>query len=213
MECFVETNWHTGLYVTGTLCMCCIAGTAATFVKLGRAQINDASGAGTMLFSRRLSHSVTQSQDGAGELPLKVGFCKQVSGICERLMKQVGIVFLVLGYFIYPASNAIFFQTFNCQYIDSVSYLRNDLSIECSDPAHKTATNFALFMVVVFSVGLPLLYLHILLPHRQGFLAASGRCQANLNSVRTLRFFYMDYKVIIPQMYTVGVFLDLSVLR
>jgi hypothetical protein len=100
-------------------------------------------------------------------------------------------VLLVLGYFIYPGANAIFFQTFNCQSIDGKRYLRNDLSIDCSDPAHQSASILAVFMVLIFSIGLPLLYLLLLIPHRKGFVAQSGRSQAGLEDVRNLRFFFM----------------------
>ena len=85
-------------------------------------------------------------------------------GMCARMSKRVSEVLRVLGYFIYPGANAVFFQTLNCQEIDGVSYLRNDLSIDCSLPAHKSATYLAVFMVLVFSVGLPLLYLKLLIP-------------------------------------------------
>jgi hypothetical protein len=115
-------------------------------------------------------------------------------GICSRVVKRVSTAFLVLGYFIYPGANAVFFQTFNCQKIDSVSYLRNDLSIDCSLPAHKSASKLAVFMVFIFSIGLPLLYLKLLIPHRKGFVAQSGRSQAGLDDVQALHFFYMDYK-------------------
>jgi hypothetical protein len=112
----------------------------------------------------------------------------------KAALQQLNLALLMLGYFIYPAANAVFFQTFNCQQIDSESYLRNDLSIDCSLPAHKSASYLAAFMIVVFSVGLPLLYLSLLIPHRKGFVAESGRSQAGLEDVRSLAFFYMDYK-------------------
>jgi hypothetical protein len=90
-------------------------------------------------------------------------------------------------------ANAIFFQTFNCQSIDGKKYLRKDLSIDCSDPAHQFASILAVFMVAIFSVGLPMLYLSllILIPHRKGFVDHSGRSQARLEDVRDLRFFFM----------------------
>jgi hypothetical protein len=46
-------------------------------------------------------------------------------------------------------------------------------------------------MVAIFSVGLPMLYLSLLIPHRKGFVAHSGRSQAGLEDVRDLRFFFM----------------------
>jgi len=112
----------------------------------------------------------------------------------HTLLQKFSLVCVVLGYFIYPGANTVFFQTFNCVQIDSVSYLQNDLSIQCDDPSHRTASNVAGLMVVIFSVGLPLTYLLLLLPHRNGFAAQSGRSQIALEQVHMLRFFYLDYK-------------------
>ena len=86
------------------------------------------------------------------------------------------------------------FQTFNCQSIDSIMYLRNDLSINCADSAHQTATVFALLLVATFSVGLPIIYLGLLVPHRSGFAALSGRAVTALDNVHHLQFFYSDYR-------------------
>jgi hypothetical protein len=104
----------------------------------------------------------------------------------------------VLGYFIYASANTIFFQTFNCQRIDSTSFLRNDLSIDCSSDAHKSASMFAGFMVLIFSFGLPVLFFGLLFPHRKGFGGLSGRSQVALSDINLLRFFYADFK---PQYY------------
>jgi hypothetical protein len=110
--------------------------------------------------------------------------------IVSQWFKRLGNVLLVLGYFIYAAASTIFFQTFNCQQIDSKTFLRNDLSIDCSDPAHKSATAFAAIMVILFSVGLPVIYLMLLFPHRKGFAGQSGRSTVALADVQMLRFFY-----------------------
>jgi hypothetical protein len=119
---------------------------------------------------------------------------KPVRGIIARWVERVGNILLVLGYFIYAAANTIFFQTFNCLKVDSTSFLRNDLSIDCSDPTHKSATTVAALMVILFSIGLPVMYLLLLFPHRKGFAGQSGRSQVALSDVKILRFFYLDYK-------------------
>ena len=69
-----------------------------------------------------------------------------------------------------------------------------DFSINCSDSVHQSAAAFATFMVLAFSAGLPLLYLMLLIPHRNGCASLSGRSQAALADIQMLRFFYMDYK-------------------
>jgi hypothetical protein len=120
-ECFMETNWHTRVYIMGVVCVCCMIGTVMTIKPCG-------------LPSQRT---------------------RNVEFIVWSL-KRVGNALLMLGYFVYASATTIFFQTFNCQQIDSSRYLRNDLSVDCSDAAHETATAFATLMVLGFSVGLPL---------------------------------------------------------
>jgi hypothetical protein len=190
MECYVETNWHTNVQVTAAICIVCLVGTAVTFFRRGathHAKSEKTRPPATATASRRLSSAVISTGRSVMH--------EENPGICSRAAKHVSVVLLVLGYCIYPGANAVFFQTFNCQSIDGKRYLRNDLSIDCSDPAHQSAVVLAVLMVVLFSVGLPLLYLSLLVPHRKGFVAESGRSQAALEDVRSLRFFYMDYKV------------------
>jgi hypothetical protein len=188
LECFVDNiNWHTNVQLTATICSFCLVGTAAAFIKPGdaiqQAKKTENADRTPPARPRHKLGSVRSSATKQGK-----------PGICARVSKRVSEVLLVLGYLIYPGANAVFFQTLNCQTIDEVSYLRNDFSIDCSLPAHKSATYLAVSMVLVFSIGLPLLYLKLLYPHRFGFAAQSGRSAAGLEDVRALRFFYIDYK-------------------
>jgi hypothetical protein len=125
----------------GIVCFSCLIGTASVF-QFGTASI-----------------AIIRSQHE----------CKQPadrSSVVARIKKDVAAVLIVLGYCIYPlgtasmyciypTANTVFFQTFNCQNIDSTRFLRNDLSIGCSQPAHQTATVFAALMVLLFSVAFP----------------------------------------------------------
>jgi hypothetical protein len=57
----------------------------------------------------------------------------------------------------------MFFQTFNCRRIDGIDYLVNDLSVVCTDKTHAYAEWQAGFMIVVFSLGLPVIYFSLML--------------------------------------------------
>jgi hypothetical protein len=82
------------------------------------------------------------------------------------------------------------------------SYLTKDLSIECESKAHaERSTPLAYFMILVFSLGLPALYLALLLPHRAQ-LRSEGAQElvgaedgSGHQSFRHMAFFYGDYKV------------------
>jgi hypothetical protein len=169
--------------VTAAICIGCLIGTAATFFSVGHQSRTDQTSPPAppgRRMSRRLSSAVVFTSPR-----------EEQPGVCARVTKRISVMLLVLGYFVYPGANAIFFQTFNCQSIDGKRYLRKDLSIDCSDPAHQFSSILAVFMVAIFSVGLPMLYLSLLIPHRKGFIAHSGRSQAGLKDVRDLRFFFM----------------------
>ena len=74
-------------------------------------------------------------------------------------------------------------------------YLTKDLSILCDSPQQKTAEATAGFMLVVFSMGLPALYLAMLVRHRPPLNAAGGREHAAGASglYETMAFFHNDY--------------------
>ena len=76
-----------------------------------------------------------------------------------------------------------------------VRYLTKDLSILCDSPQQKTAEATAGFMLVVFSIGLPALYLAMLVRHRPPLNAAGGREHAACASglYETMAFFHNDY--------------------
>jgi hypothetical protein len=102
---------------------------------------------------------------------------------------------LVVSYLIYPSFTAVFSQTFNCRTIDGVSYLTKDLSIRCDSPEQHAAEILAGFMLVLFSTGLPALYLAMLVKHRPAANAAGGR-EHTVDSggmYSTMAFFHRDY--------------------
>ena len=76
---------------------------------------------------------------------------------------------------------------FNCIEVDSVRYLRSDLSIECESEPHQSAQAFAGFMIAAFPVGLPLLYFMMLHLNRKQLFDDDGK-------MAFLQFFYREYK-------------------
>jgi hypothetical protein len=108
---------------------------------------------------------------------------------------------LVLSYLVYPSSSSVFFQTFNCRPIDSIEYHTKDLSIECASDKHLRAELMATAMVWLFSFGLPLVYLSLLIPHRRELVSSSAQASITTNAgsaqqkpFEIMSFFYRDYK-------------------
>ena len=96
---------------------------------------------------------------------------------------------LVLSYLVYPSSSSVFFQTFNCRTIDGVEYHTKDLSIICTTGKHVKAERVATAMILLFSFGLPVVYMSLLFPQRRQIASASP---ARAHSM--MGFFIKDYK-------------------
>jgi hypothetical protein len=92
---------------------------------------------------------------------------------------------LVGTYFLYPSASAVIFTTFNCDSIDGVRYLVADYDIICDSKEHVAAELWATFMIAVFAVGLPVLYMSLLV---------GARRTATLQGNAMLEFFSADYK-------------------
>jgi hypothetical protein len=92
---------------------------------------------------------------------------------------------LVGTYFLYPSCTAVIFTTFNCNTVDGVRYLVADYSIDCGSGEHAAAERWAFFMIVAFAVGLPVLYMCLLV---------SARRTATTEDTAMLAFFSADYK-------------------
>lgn len=63
---------------------------------------------------------------------------------------------LFVAFFIYSSASSMIFQTFVCDKLDDgVSYLRADYSLTCSGSQYASYVVFAIFMVVVYPIGIP----------------------------------------------------------
>ena len=95
-----------------------------------------------------------------------------------------GLLFLTL-FLIYPSTSAAIFATFQCKELsDGSSWLRADLSIDCTSPEHIGVQTYAVAMVVLYPIGTPLFYYFLLRRNR----ARLEELQAN----QTLRVQLLD---------------------
>jgi serine/threonine protein kinase len=69
--------------------------------------------------------------------------------------------------FCYSPVSAQVFKTFTCTQISSKSFLSADLDLECSTSAHSSAVGFAVFAVLMISIGLPLFHFYSVYKHHQ----------------------------------------------
>lgn len=72
--------------------------------------------------------------------------------------KHVSMV-LLLTFLVYSSVSAVLFSTFACETLeDDINYLRVDYRIECDSSRHRAFQVYAGFMVVFYTVGIPLFY-------------------------------------------------------
>ncbi|CAN0442772.1 unnamed protein product, partial [Scytosiphon promiscuus] len=72
--------------------------------------------------------------------------------------KHVSAVIFVL-FLVYSSTSSTVFQAFACDSLDDGHlYLRADYRILCTDPKHRAFQLYAVFMIAVYPVGIPLLF-------------------------------------------------------
>ena len=76
--------------------------------------------------------------------------------------KHVSMV-LLITFLVYSNVSSIVFQMFDCEVLDDdKNYLRADYRIECNSTKHKALQLYAGFMVLLYPVGIPVLYATLL---------------------------------------------------
>ncbi|GMH98757.1 hypothetical protein TrVE_jg2081 [Triparma verrucosa] len=141
------------------------------------------------------------------------------------LKVKVFQVFLTLTFIVLPSVSIKIFSTFACQRFDGDygSYLKADFSINCNSDEHKAFQTYAALMILLFPIGVPVMYFVLLYKKRekldpgQGLFASTTSPEGALEkalSIRakhesedtlllSLRFLYSSYE---PRMWWFEVF-------
>ncbi|CAN0412863.1 unnamed protein product, partial [Hapterophycus canaliculatus] len=104
---------------------------------------------------------------------------------------------LLLTFLVYSSVSSTVFQTFACETLDDgIEYLRADYRIHCSDAKHEAIEIYAGIMVLVYPLGIPLLYA-VMLYQRRDVLSDAGGDQTTAQPISSLwepyrpeRFYY-----------------------
>ncbi|CAM9540886.1 unnamed protein product, partial [Scytosiphon promiscuus] len=115
----------------------------------------------------------------------------------ETIHRKHQTVLLLLTFLVYSSVSSMVFQTFACETLDDgIEYLRADYRIQCTDAKHKAFEVYASLMIMVYPVGIPLLYAVQLFQHR-GVLAHASADKAAAQPIvglwepyRPERFYY-----------------------
>ena len=83
---------------------------------------------------------------------------------------------LLVTFLIYSSVSSMVFQMFACEVLDDgKSYLRADYRIECDSAKHQALQIFAGFMILLYPVGIPLLFSGLLFRDRNLLTKAAER--------------------------------------
>ncbi|CAM9420392.1 unnamed protein product, partial [Hapterophycus canaliculatus] len=84
----------------------------------------------------------------------------------EKIRHKHQTALLLVTFLVYSSVSSMVFQTFACETLDDIEYLRADYRIHCTDAKHKAFEVYAGIMVLVYPVGIPLFYTVLLFQHR-----------------------------------------------
>jgi hypothetical protein len=89
----------------------------------------------------------------------------------DRVRAKHYSAFLLMTFLIYSTVSTVIFQAFACDAIEGTgtSYLRADYSVSCNTAKHTAYQAYAAVMILVYPVGIPLLYTWLLLRERRYF--------------------------------------------
>ena len=101
---------------------------------------------------------------------------------------------LYILFFAFPLVSSRAFQAFDCEeFDDGTRFLRVDYSLDCNDAEHGRVVSLAWVAIALYPIGVPLLYLALLLSAREAILT-----EQPTDLSRSLTFLHQDYE---PSMY------------
>ncbi|CAM9201739.1 unnamed protein product, partial [Laminaria digitata] len=111
----------------------------------------------------------------------------------DRIRQNHLSMVLLLMFLVYSSVSATLFQMFACDELDDgKTYLRADYRIECDSPRHELLEIYAAFMIVLYTVGIPLYYTILLFTNRDVLTDEIGR-EANVR-VKSTTDLWKPYK-------------------
>eukprot|EP00903_Cladosiphon_okamuranus_P017291 g15933.t1 len=127
----------------------------------------------------------------------RVGATVDRASVEEMIHRKHQTALLLLTFLVYSSVSSMVFQTFACETLDDGNqYLRADYRIQCTDAKHRAFAVYAGVMILVYPVGIPLLYAVQLFQHRD-VLADAGEDKTAAQPISDLwdpyrpeRFYY-----------------------
>jgi hypothetical protein len=116
----------------------------------------------------------------------------------EAILAKHLLIFLTMTFLIYSTVSTVVFQTFACDTLATGdSYLRADYSISCTTTKHKWYRLYSGIMILVYPIGIPVMYAALLWRQRAQLKLDDERSilQRESNaSLRKTKFLWETYK-------------------
>ncbi|CAN0425302.1 unnamed protein product, partial [Ascophyllum nodosum] len=92
---------------------------------------------------------------------------RQSEGTVQNVQHKHLSAVLLLTFLVYSNVSSILFQTFACEHLeDGELYLRADYRIECDSAKHEKLQAYAVIMIIMYTLGIPVFYATLLLKDR-----------------------------------------------
>ena len=92
--------------------------------------------------------------------------CNSHEGVQKIKEKHVSM-FILLTFFVYSNVSSVLFQMFSCEELDDgKNYLRADYSIQCDSNKHEQLQMYSIFMMIVYTIGIPIWYIYLMIKHK-----------------------------------------------
>jgi hypothetical protein len=116
----------------------------------------------------------------------------------EAILAKHLLIFLTMTFLIYSTVSTVIFQTFACDTLATGdSYLRADYSISCTTSKHKWYRLYSGIMILVYPIGIPVMYAALLWRQRAQLKRDDERSilqRESNTSLRKTKFLWETYK-------------------
>jgi hypothetical protein len=101
---------------------------------------------------------------------------------------------LAFTFLIFSPVSTVVFQTFACDYLEGAnnSWLRADYSISCESDRYKAYRVYGVFMILLYPLGIPALYIYMLWRHRVNLRKTDNKREIDV-SLHTTSFLWSPY--------------------
>jgi hypothetical protein len=101
---------------------------------------------------------------------------------------------LAFTFLIFSPVSTVVFQTFACDYLAGTndSWLRADYSISCDSDRYKAYRVYGVFMILLYPLGIPALYIYLLWRHRVNLMQSNDKRDVDV-TLHTTSFLWSPY--------------------